>query len=319
LFVAVTCSDFPLLWKPRAGYAARQSEYNASVAGEEATNPNLFSPFTISEVLAQPNTLIMPWMCLGWPRPSPAHPQGRPVPPNAQFPNIPTLVLSGELDTLTSPAEGALTAALLPGARQLLVPNLTHETAISDLGIHTIPGGGDMAHCVAPIVLAFVQTLEVSDIACTNHIRPIRLVPKFAQWSKDVDPATAGEGNQAPTALLRIASAAAETVGDVIARYYVAFGDENLGLRGGSFHFQPTQDGTYFKLNNVRWTQDLAVSGSITWNQMSGVITAHVAVTQDKGPAGSLDIVWNDKETEAQAKITGVVAGSALIASRVAP
>ena len=44
LFVAVTCSDFPILWNARAGRAERLSQYNASVAGEETTNPRLFSP-----------------------------------------------------------------------------------------------------------------------------------------------------------------------------------------------------------------------------------------------------------------------------------
>ena len=319
LFVAVTCSDFPILWDARAGRAERLSQYNASEIGEETTNPKLFSPFTIKEVLAQPNTLIMPWMCLGWPRSARAYPQGRPVPPNAQFPDVPTLVLSGELDTLTSPAEGALTTALLPGATQLIVPNSTHEAAISDLGIHSIPGGGDTAHCVAPIVLKFLQTLQVDNTACVTRTRPIRLVPKFAQWTKDIAPAMPGDGNQASAPLLRIASAAAETVGDVIARYYVAFGDENLGLRGGSFRFHATNNGQRFTLKDVRWTQDLNVSGDVVWNQIDGRISAHLSVSQDEGPAGSLEVFWDDQKTEAQAMIRGIVAGRALVASRVAP
>ncbi len=203
LYVAVTCSDFPLLWNARAPIDQRLHQYARAVAGQKASDPALFAPFTIDEVLGQPNTLIMPWMCQGWPKPALSHPQGRPVPPNAQFPTVPTLVLSGELDTLTSPAEGALTTALLPGAQQIIVPNLTHETAISDLGIHPLPADGDLTNCVAPIVLNFVQTTKLGNIACTARISPIRTVARFATKAGDVAAATPEPGNQASEADLR--------------------------------------------------------------------------------------------------------------------
>ena len=81
LFVAVTCSDFPLLWNAQSSISQRWTEYHSAVEGQLASDSKLFSPFSIQDVLAQPNTLIMPWMCLGWPKPPTDHPQGRPVPP----------------------------------------------------------------------------------------------------------------------------------------------------------------------------------------------------------------------------------------------
>ena len=319
LFVAVTCSDFPILWNARAGFGHRETEYSSAVAGQEETDPKLFAPFTIDEVLGQPNTLIMPWMCLGWPRPAPAYPQGRPVPPNAQFRPIPTLVLSGDLDTLTSPAEGALTAALLPDARQLLFPNSLHQTAISDLGIHQIPSGGDLTHCIAPIVLDFVSTKHVGNTNCANRIRPIRTVPKFATLVSQVEPATPGPGNDAPDASLRTASAAAETVGDVLSRFYVAFGNKSIGLRGGKYSFAPTAFGTHFVLHDVRWTNDLAVSGIIDWNQVDGHINAHVTVAQDDGLVGNLDLQWDQSAASPFTIITGSLGSATIVASRIAP
>ena len=114
-----------------------------------------------------------------------------------------------------------------------------HQTAISDLGIHQIPNGGDLTHCVAPIVLNFIATTHVGSTACANRIRPIRTVPKFATLVSQVEPAIPGSGNDAADASLRTASATAETVGDVLSRFYVAYGNKSIGLRGGPIRVCP--------------------------------------------------------------------------------
>ena len=319
LFVAVTCSDFPLLWNAQSSFSQRWMEYHSAVKGQLASDPKLFSPFSIQDVLEQPNTLIMPWMCLGWPKPPTDHPQGRPVPPDAQFKPVPTLVLSGELDTLTSPAEGALTAALLPGAQQVLVPNLLHETAIADLGIHVTPGGGDLSHCIAPIVLGFVVTRQVGDTSCIHQIPPIRTVPIFAALSADLPPALASAGNMAPEASLRVAAAALETVGDALARYYVAFGYDNAGLRGGTFHFAPTPLGYRFVLTGLQWTQDVAVSGVVNWDQVHGTVEANLDAVQQAGVSGKLHMRWDALAANAVAELDGSLGGKAVVAHRIAP
>ena len=47
------------------------------------------------------------------------HPAEPPAPPSGHYPSVPTLVLSGELDSITTPAEGALVTAEFPGARHV--------------------------------------------------------------------------------------------------------------------------------------------------------------------------------------------------------
>ena len=68
-----------------------------------------------------------------------------------------------------------------------------------------------------------------------------------------------------------------------------------------------------------RWTTDLAVSGSMLWNQISGVIRAELQFKADDGTTGTLSAVWNDQQSQLSAQLTGTVAGQAVVASMPAP
>ena len=56
-------------------------------------------------------------------RPSSTSPRPRPARPR---PDAPTLVISGELDDVTSPTEGAMVADAFPDAQQRVVRNAGH-------------------------------------------------------------------------------------------------------------------------------------------------------------------------------------------------
>ena len=66
--------------------------------------------------------------CLAWPKPSPLYEP--PAPPNAPKPTMPTLVISGELDDVTSPGEGAAVVRDFADARQLVVRNAGHVPSL---------------------------------------------------------------------------------------------------------------------------------------------------------------------------------------------
>ena len=133
-----------------------------------------------------------------------------------------------------------------------------------------------------------------------------------------VAPADPAEGNVAGPDQLRLASASAETVGDAVARYYVTLSGTDLGLRGGQFHLSATSKGYALHLDALRWTSDLAISGTIDWNQFDGRIASHITLLSP-GHAGVLDLAWNDQERDAVVAITGTIDGQAVVARGLAP
>ena len=319
LETAVICADYAQLYNMRDDEAARHKQYLASIAQTKASDPTIYAPFTLEDFAHATNNPDALDFCQAWPSaPSWAMP-GVPVPAHAKFPPVPVLVLSGELDTVTSPTEGRRTAALFPNAVFIQTPNTVHESAIGNGGYNVPPYGGDLAQCGSALVLAFVESGgKAPDTSCLRHIRPVRTVPMFAKNWQEVAPARAQSGNVADAMRLRLASAAAETVGDAIARYGVATQNVGGGLQGGRFTVAQTRTGNLLTLTALKWTSDLAVSGKVDWNQITGNIVAKIRLAAD-GHGGTLAISWNDRQTNAQAVIRGQIDGKAVFATRIAP
>ena len=319
LYTAVTCQDYRSVYDLRAPEPVRRRQFEAAISAKEASDPGLYAPFTIGDVLAAPADPEGLDACLTWPAPPAGVVPGVPVPPNAMFPKVPVLVLAGELDTITSPREAARTTALFPEAWFVVVRNTGHETAVGDGGVFVPPFGGDIARCAGPIVLQFIASGgDPGDTSCVLRVRPIRTVPAFATGWRDVAPAAARDGTAAPPDALALASAAAETVGDALARYSVTTSGSVAGLRGGRFHLTANGQGYTLHLDGLQWTEDLAVTGTIAWNQVDGHVRADVALVAP-GHAGSLTIDWDDRARDAVAHIAGQIDGRPVEAERTAP
>jgi len=106
LFTAVSCTDYPQIYDMTSPPALRPSEALQSIQQEKLAEPGVYAPFTISEYRLMPLPSSVLDLCLPWPVPSTAHPPGQPVPPGTVFPNIPVLVVSGGLDSLTPALQG---------------------------------------------------------------------------------------------------------------------------------------------------------------------------------------------------------------------
>jgi pimeloyl-ACP methyl ester carboxylesterase len=311
LYEAVTCSDYPLLYDLVQPRDIRDEEYADGVEHAREHRPGLFAPFTVDEGIASQVYITPLNSCLPWQMPpadlAPGSP-GKPLPPSVQFPAVPTLVLSGDLDSITSVIDANNTAAQFPDAVHVIVPNLGHVVTDSDeIG------------CTLGIAHRFVSTLSPGDTNCVNNVRPVRTVPLFARLASELAPLEPLKGNLATDDQQRIAAAALETVGDVIARWYVTYNSEDTGLRGGKFTYQAGDSGYVFTLTDLKWTEDVAVSGTVSWNQSSNIITANVTLTSKGAQAGALQIHWNDGDIDAMASVTGEIQGAALIARRIAP
>ena len=311
LATAVTCADYPMLYDLSAARAVRNRQYARALENARQQRPELFAPFTVDEGIDSQVYITPLDSCLPWPAPprdlSPGAP-GAPLPSRARLPAVPTLILSGDLDSITSVVDGADTAAQFPNASHVVVPNLGHVVAY-----------GDQVGCTLALVHRFVRTLSPGDTSCVRKVRPVRTVPRFARTAAELAPLTPLAGDGTSVAQRRIAAAALETVGDVVARYFVSYNYVDSGLRGGDFSYWPSSVGYNFELQGVRWTQDVAVSGKVYWNQVTNIITAQVTLQDGGKTSGALSIRWNDADINAVAAISGNIDGATLRASRIAP
>ena len=278
------------------------------------TSPRRFS---IDEAQRAPYNDNAVALCENWARPDGFEPLAQPIAPGASFPHTPVLVLSGELDTVTTPDEGHEAARLFPNSTWLVVPNSIHETAISDGGNHISPGA-DLTGCVNAVVLHFVVNRFAGDTSCLQAIRPIRVVPAFPLYARDVTPASPLPSNRATPAQLRVAAAAVATAGDALNRYWQNYSGSGAGLRGGMFRIARQPTGYDVALANIRYTSDLGVSGQLRWNQVAGTIRGTLNFFSSSGN-GRLTIAWNERASHAVASIAGTINGATVAATCSAP
>src|SRR6185312_12157120 len=126
-YEATTCLDYPQPFSYRLSIPQRHAEYRRAVAH---LGKHEFGPFTVHEWVTEPEEEFD--ACLSWPaaaRPDPPITTSAPYAPRS----LPVLVLSGDLDSLTTPAEGRWTAREMGrSARWILIRNDTHVNAMVD-------------------------------------------------------------------------------------------------------------------------------------------------------------------------------------------
>ena len=202
LDAAVSCHDYPQLYDMTATPAVRRVQYADAVRAQARHNPRLYAPFTVGEYLRS-DWEMADW-CLNWPVAPAAHPAGPPAPPSGSYPAVPTLVLSGELDSITTPEEGALIAGAFPAARQVLVANSFHVTAV-----------GDTDDCAVRIVRRFVRHphtgLTAHRLSCANQVPPVRAVANYHRSYRKGSPAHALRGSHVGANALHASASAVRT------------------------------------------------------------------------------------------------------------
>jgi pimeloyl-ACP methyl ester carboxylesterase len=147
---SVACNDYPTLWNRRAPVPTRLRQFAARRA---ALAEEPFFPFSkqawTSAIIDRGNT------CVRWPD---RHPPVQRT--SGPFPDVPVLVLSGDLDANTPTQEGRQAAHQFRNARVIEVPNVAHvpETA---------------SPCPAAILTDFIRRLQVGDTNCLADIPPV--------------------------------------------------------------------------------------------------------------------------------------------------
>ncbi len=303
LDAAVSCRDYPQLFDLMATPATRARQLAAAVADKERSDPGVYAPFTVQEYLDS-GWGTADW-CTQWPVPPAAYRPGPPTPPGGRYRGVPTLVLSGELDTITTPAEGRMVAAQFPRSTWVLVAGGLHVTAV-----------GDDLGCASAIVVRFVDRARVGDTSCARGLPAVRTAPPFWRSVRDAAaPRTATGGTPGG---LRAASVAVATSGDVVARWYQTYETQGLGLRGGTWRSDEA-DVVTFTLHAYRLASDVAVSGTVAWDRARGRVVAHLRTIGTPAVTGTLVATWDTRRAGALAKVSGTVGGRVLTASVLAP
>jgi len=99
----------------------------------------------------------------------------------------------------------------------------------------------------------------------------------------------------------------------------VSFNAVESGLRGGNYSYAATATGYDFDLHGVRWTQDVAVSGTVSWDTSTSAISAQLTLRNAGKALGTVTVSWNDADINAVASVTGNINGATLKAKRIAP
>lgn len=292
LYIAVACNDYPQLWDLEAPIADRPAQYAASLAYLRATDSEAFFPLTISDWTHSPWTEFR--ACIEWPAPSNFV---FPVPQPATYPDVPTLLLSGDLDSLTSPEGARLVASRFPNSTFVSIKNGVHVMAISDFG-----------RCASNIVVHFVETEDAGDTSCASGYNEVRLLESFPRKVADAEPAPQGAVVHSSQDDRRVATVVSNSVGEVFVRWFTNYDGTGRGLRGGRFSY--TGDAlTKFRLKDLRFVDDVAVSGTVSWNRTTGRIDADVTAKGPAGESASLHLRWNDWDNHAQARVNGAIGG----------
>jgi pimeloyl-ACP methyl ester carboxylesterase len=123
-----SCNDYPLLWEKDASEAERRRQLEEEVS---SYRNDALKPFSPREVALSSDTLYQ--YCLTVPRPSELYEP--PISPGDRPTRAPVLVVSGELDNVTTPAEGRMVAEEFPDARHYVARGAGHVADLYDGGI----------------------------------------------------------------------------------------------------------------------------------------------------------------------------------------
>jgi pimeloyl-ACP methyl ester carboxylesterase len=310
LAAAVMCQDPPQIFDMRLAPVQRAADRDRAIALRQRMLPGTYAPFTIDEYRGMPLDYSFIDQCVEWPVAPSSHPASHVVAADAHYPDIPALIISGELDNITTVADGAAVAGAFKHGTQIRIANSFHVNALPHA----------RSACAAELVQRFIATLSPGDTACADKVAPLRLVANFAMHASQLEPAGAVSGNRADAVQLRWVRAAVMTAGDVLARLSGNSEGRGVGLRGGSFRIVNDDSISHITLDQVRWTEDLAVSGKIEKpTPRSGIVRAALHLSAAGGLSGDLAVEWPEGVADPNARIRGTLGGAAVRARTAAP
>lgn len=298
LYAAVVCHDYLQPWSPTTPIPARLAEALTRI---DARPPAQFAPFSARAWTGTDYEGAL--ACAHWPAPAFPDP---PAPRHARYPNVPTLILNGDLDNITPLEDARVVARRFPNSRLVDVFNSVHVTVLLDQN-----------HCASVLYERFVRKLSAGDTSCARRIPEVRVVRRYPLGLSDVGAATATAGDHSTVPQRRIAAAGAATIADIIADWWVNYSGTGVGLRGGTWTWSGDKH-TVLHFTNTRLVPGVAVTGRADWILPTGAVTATVTVRAGT-TTERLHMTWSLNRQRAVAAITGTAGGRVLHARMLAP
>jgi pimeloyl-ACP methyl ester carboxylesterase len=124
--LVVGCNDYPMIWDKQASEPERREQLERAIR----RHGDNFGPFRPREIALSPSFGYLE--CLTWPPLTDVYEP--PISPGDKPTAAPVLVVSGEMDNLTTPQEGKWVADLFPNATRFVARNAGHIDALIDTG-----------------------------------------------------------------------------------------------------------------------------------------------------------------------------------------
>jgi pimeloyl-ACP methyl ester carboxylesterase len=237
---AAFCAQWPFGFDKAAPLATRFAQFRAASA---ALPRDFFAPFSLQAGLA-----VTPDQCIYWPPPARTNPI---LPPGANYPSVPVLVIAGDINTDHAPTLAAEVAARFPRGRFVPIPQAGQSAA-------------GWSRCAQRIIHAFVATFATGDTSCKpDEMAAVPGVGAFPRSVRDYAPALPDAGDRSTPLDRKLAAAAVHTALDAIyTQFNHASGDGGRGLRGGSYDVEFGDDGATFTFHGARLVEDVSVGGT---------------------------------------------------------
>ena len=291
-YQAVYCRDNPPIWDRGADFATRQDQLDQKIA---ALPDDVYAPFSKDAFLHSQYAYEAIFGCLHWPAPPFADPA---LPVTTPYPDVPMLVLNGEMDFTTPPSDAEAAASRFPNATYVEIGNAGHVVA------RNIP-------CARTIFQTFIATLQTGNTSCVGDVPPVQAVPTFPTTVKGAPEADSAVGDASTAAERRTAWAATWTLGDALGRQR----SSSFGLRGGTYEVSSGA----ITFHRTRFVNDLRIGGSATYDRTLFTVTSNLTLDGPGNQDGTLSISFSTHEVNAVATITGMINGRVINLTTPAP
>jgi pimeloyl-ACP methyl ester carboxylesterase len=288
---ATQCADAHEPWTWAAPIGKRQYEFRDAVSD---LPHDYFAPFDKSAGTGLLFSTVT--QCLWWQIPTPSSPV---APRHPQYPNVPTLVLDGDMDAAVPLEEVKKVAALFPGSTFVPVAEAGHGTVF-------------WTECAANLAAQFVETLQVGDTTCAQT--PETVWPAVGRFPLQASHARAAEvdsqgQNQISLPERKAVTVAVAAATDALQRSTIGSGD-GVGLRAGTFHTDYGGTSWTTTLSGCAFARDVIVDGTIVWGADKSVV-ADVTVSGSGTAGGELHVegTWEAPGPVGDFKISGTLDG----------